>query len=150
VPQRAADWKDTLRRLLPGVWFGVLLCVALIATPAPFATLGSEEAGRVVRRVFALEAPTSLGLGAFLLLLERRAGLDRHVETGTSQFTGELMLILGALFCTVAGHYGLQPLFEQARAGTGSWRFPQLHLASTVLFGLKGLLVLVLAWKATR
>ena len=41
-----------LRRLLPGVWAGVLLCAALIATPAPFAVLGQADAGRVVSRIF--------------------------------------------------------------------------------------------------
>ena len=28
-----------LKRLLPGLWAGWMLCVALLATPAPFATL---------------------------------------------------------------------------------------------------------------
>jgi hypothetical protein len=137
-------FAQTLRRLLPGVWLGLLLCVALVATPAPFATLSPDDAGRVVRRIFTIEAPTSLVLGVLLLLVERRAGLARHAETGASQFTGEMMLVLGALFCTVAGHYGLQPLFEQARAGAGSIGFGQLHLASTAFFGLKILLVFAL------
>jgi hypothetical protein len=151
VPAGAgADWRETLRRLLPGVWLGLLVGVALIATPAPFATLAPADAGRVVRCIFAIEAPTSLALGVFLLLLERHAGLQRHERTGTSQFTAEMMLVLGALFCTVLGYYGLLPLMEQARAGAGSIGFGRLHLASTALFGLKGLLVLGLAWKAAR
>jgi hypothetical protein len=144
-----ADWRETLRRFLPGVWLGLLVGVALIATPAPFATLAPADAGRVVRRIFAVEAPTSLALGVLSLLLERHAGLLRHERTGTSQFTAEMMLVLGALFCTVLGYYGLQPLMEQARAGGGT-DFGRLHLASTALFGLKGLLVLGLAWKAAR
>jgi hypothetical protein len=126
------------------------LCVALIATPAPFATLAPEDAGRVVRRIFAIEAPTSLLLGMLLLFLERRAGLARHLAGQGSQATGEMMLVLGALFCTVMGYYGLQPALEQARAAGPAGGFGHLHAASVALFGLKGLLVLVLAWKAAR
>ena len=104
----------------------------------------------MVRRVFEIEAPTSLALGVLLLMLERRAGVARHELTGASQFTAEMMWVLGALFCTLLGHYGLQPMMAQARAGLGDASFGQLHLASTALFGLKGLLVLALAWKAAR
>jgi hypothetical protein len=139
-----------LRRLLPGLWFGLLLCVALIATPAPFATLSPEDAGRVVRRVFAIEAPASLALGVLLLILERRAGLARWNAGRGSQFTGEMLLVLGALFCTVAGHYGLLPMLEQARTSGATADFSRLHAASVGLFGTKGLLVLALAWKAAR
>jgi len=144
------DWRERLRRFLPGTWLGLLAGVAFIATPAPFATLATADAGRVVRHVFAIEAPASLAFGVLLLMLERHAGLVRHAATGASQFTPEMILVLGVLFCTVLGDYGLQPLMEQARAGTGSLDFGQLHLASTALFGLKGLFVLALAWKATR
>jgi hypothetical protein len=145
-----ADWRERVRRFLPGVWLGLLAGVAFIATPAPFATLATADAGRVVRHVFAAEAPTSLAFGVVLLMLERRAGLEYHEATGASQFTGEMILVLGALFCTVMGYYGLQPLMEEARGGTGSFGFGALHATSTVLFGLKGLFVLALAWKAAR
>ena len=138
------------RRLLPALWLGVLVGVALIATPAPFATLSTADAGRVVRRVFAVEAPVSLVLGVVLLLLERRAGLARHEATGESQFTTDMLLVLGALFCTVFGHYGLQPLFDEARAGGGPIGFGRLHALSTGVFGLKGVLVAALAWRAAR
>ena len=144
------DWRERLRRFLPGAWLGLLAGIAFIATPAPFATLAATDAGRVVRHIFSIEAPMSLAFGVLLLMLERRTGLERHVATGASQFTAEMILVLGALFCTVLGHYGLQPLMEQARAGTGSVDFGRLHLASTALFGIKGLFVLALAWKATK
>ena len=61
-----------MRRLLPGLWAGVLLCVALIATPAPFATLAVADAGRVVSRILAQEAWLSLIVAVALLLLARR------------------------------------------------------------------------------
>jgi hypothetical protein len=130
------------------VWLGLLLCIALVATPVPFAVLAPEDAGRVVRRIFALEAPASLVLGALLLTLERRSGLARLAAGEPSQFTLEMQLALGALFCTVTGYYGLQPLFADARAGAGPVAFGTLHLASTALFGVKTLLVAVLAWRA--
>jgi hypothetical protein len=141
-------WHGTLRRFLPGVWLGLLLCIALVATPAAFELVAPEDAGRIVRRIFSIEAPASLVLGVLLLVLERRSGLVRLAGGEPSQFTLEMQLALGALFCTVAGYYGLQPLFVQARAGTGPLAFGTVHLASTVLFGAKALLVAVLAWRA--
>ena len=44
------------RRLLPGLWAGLLLCIAAIAAPAAFRALPSADAGRVVARMFAREA----------------------------------------------------------------------------------------------
>jgi hypothetical protein len=55
-----------------------------------------------------------------------------------------------ALFCTIAGYYGLQPLMAEARAGAGVASFAALHGASLALFGLKGLAVLALAWITQR
>jgi len=59
-----------------------------------------------------------------------------------------MMLALGALFCTVAGYFALQPMMAAARAGQGPLSFGQLHAVSAVFYGLKLLLVLVLAWRA--
>lgn len=133
-----------VRRLLPGLWAGVLLCIALIATPAPFATLAPADAGRVVARIFAPEAYLSLLLGVAVLLLERRAAAG---PDGQARLTAPMLLALLALFCTVAGYFGLQPMMAAARAGQGAWSFGQLHAASLALFGVKLLAVLVLAWR---
>ena len=142
---------NLLRRLLPGVWLGLLAAIAFVAMPAAFAVLDRASAGALARQVFAVEAPLSLGFGALLLVIERRAGLERHLATGVSQFTVAMMLLLGALFCTVAGYYGLQPMMETARAGgSAALGFGQLHALSTVFFGAKGLAVLALAWRAAR
>ena len=67
-----------------------------------------------------------------------------------SQFSTEMVLALGAIFCTVVGYFGLQPLLAAARAGQGAWSFGQLHAVSFALFGLKLALVLALAWRAQR
>ena len=142
---------DTLRRLLPGIWFGLLAAIAFVATPAAFKALDVAQAGLVVRRIFEWEAGLSLAFGLLILVIERRAGLARHHQSGASQFSAEMMLAMGALFCTVAGYYGLQPMMEIARAGgASSLTFGQLHALSMAFFSAKGLLVLALAWKATR
>ena len=144
-------FTESLRRLLPGVWFGMLLAIALIATPAASSALDKASFGAIARAIFAREAPTSLVLGVLILVIERRDALARHMATGVTQFSSEMLLAAGALFCTVAGYYGLLPAMEQARLGGATQlSFLQLHALSLAFFGLKGLLVLVLAWKATR
>jgi Domain of unknown function (DUF4149) len=141
---------DRWRALLAGLWAGWLLCVALLATPAPFALLPTAEAGRVVARMLAQEAYTSLALGIVLVIFERRAakarvGDDLPSSSG-SQFSIGLALALGALFCTVLGYFGTQPLMAGARAGQGAFSFGQLHAVSAVLYGAKLIMVLALAW----
>ena len=144
-------FSESLRRLLPGIWFGVLLAIALVATPAASLSLDKASFGAVARAIFAREAPTSLVLGVLILVIERRDALARHLATGVTQFSSEMLLAAGALFCTVAGYYGLLPAMEQARLGGPTpLSFLQLHAVSLAFFGLKGLLVLALAWKATR
>jgi hypothetical protein len=144
-------FTESLRRLLPGVWLGLLLAIALVATPAASNALDKAAFGAMARAIFAREAPASLVLGVLILVIERRDALARHLATGVSQFSTEMLLAIGALFCTVAGYYGLLPALEQARLGGPSQlSFLQLHALSLALFGLKGLLVLALAWKATR
>lgn len=136
---------ERARRLLPAIWAGVLLCVALIATPAPFATLLVQDAGRVVARIFAQEAYLSIALGAACLLLERRAAASRE---GATRLSTSMLLVLGALFCTVAGYFGLQPMMVAAKAGQGALSFGQFHAISLMFFGAKTLAVLALAWRA--
>ncbi len=142
------QFAERARRLLPGLWAGWLLCVALLATPAPFALLSQAEAGRVVGRMLAQEAYTSLALGVLLLVLERLVA-RRAAASGTgSQFTMGMVLALGTVFCTVAGYFAVQPMMPLARLGQGPLSFGQLHLVSAAFYVLKGLLVLALAWRA--
>jgi hypothetical protein len=139
-----------LRRLLPALWAGVLLCIALIATPAPFALLARADAGRVVGRIFVQEAYLSLALSLLLFLLERRAARDESEAGRSSVFSANMLLALGALFCTVAGYFAVQPMMEAARAGQGQASFAVLHGVSTGFYALKTLLVCVLAWRVAR
>jgi Domain of unknown function (DUF4149) len=138
---------DRWRRLLPGLWAGWMLCTALLATPAPFATLLPSDAGRVVGRMLAQEAYTSLALGIVLLILERVAA-RRAAAAGGSQFSIEMLLAVGTLFCTIAGYFALLPMMAAARAGQGPLGFGQLHAISVGFFVVKGLLVLALAWRS--
>ncbi len=139
-----------LRALLPAAWLGVLLCIVLIGAPAPFATLVPADAGRVVSRIFAQEAGLSVLLALGLFIMERRAAAAAAAEGRGSVLNGNMLLLLGALFCTVAGYYALQLLMAQARAGQGAVSFAVLHGVSLGFFGLKLLLVAALAWRAAR
>ena len=120
-----------------------------MATPAGFALLARADAGRLAGRILAQEAWASLALAVLLLAMERgRARLAAEAGSGSVMST-EMLLLLGTVFCTVAGYFALQPLMPAARAGQGPLSFGQLHLASTVFYGVKALLVLVLAWRAS-
>ncbi|MBA3596510.1 MAG: DUF4149 domain-containing protein [Methylibium sp.] len=141
---------ERLRRLFPALWLGVLLAIALIAAPTLFAQLERAAAGRVAGRLFALEAQLSLALCIALGLIERRRASLRAAAGHGSRISAELLLVLGALFCTVCGQFALQPLMEAARAGEGRWSFGVLHAVSVGFYGLKTLLVAALAWRGAR
>ncbi len=139
---------ERLRRLLPALWAGLLLCVALIATPAPFTMLPASDAGRVVGRIFAQEAWASVALAFWLIAAEWRRARDAAEAEAGSVLSTEMLLLFGTVFCTVAGYFGVQPLILAARGGAGPLSFGQLHAISVLFFGVKTLLVLVLAWRA--
>jgi len=127
-------------RLLPGLWAGLLLCIAAIAAPAAFGALPSAEAGQVVSRIFIREAWLSLGLAALLLALQRR----RPAQPGL----GNVALLWATVVCTLLGYFAVQSLMPAARVGQGVLSFGQLHLISTVFYAIKTLAVLLLAWRA--
>jgi hypothetical protein len=129
------------RRLLPGLWAGLLLCIAGLAAPAVFAALPSADAGQVVSRIFVREAWLSLGLAAVLLVLERR----QVPHPGP----GNVPLLWATVACTLLGYFVVQALMPAARLRQGALSFGQLHLISTVFYAIKTLAVLLLAWRAT-
>lgn len=136
--------------LLAGLWAGVLLCIGALAAPSAFATLPVAEAGRFVGRVFAQEAYLSLTLALVLFLIERQRSQRAAAAGQGSVFSGSLMLVLGTLFCTVAGYFAVLPMMEAARGGQGALSFAALHAISGGFFVLKGVLVVVLAWRLGR
>jgi hypothetical protein len=132
---------------LAGLWAGVLLCIALLAAPSTFAVLPPADAGRAVGRMFAQEAYLSLLLVMLLFAFERKRALVDARSGRGSVLSTNILLLMGVLFCTVAGYFAVQPLMAAARAGQGAWSFAALHGASAGFFGLKALLVCVLAWR---
>lgn len=130
-----------LRQLVPALWAGLLLCIGLIAAPAAFATLAPADAGRVVGRLFAQEAFVSMAAALLFVMLERK-------HSG-AVLGANVWLALGALFCTVAGYFALQPMMAAARSGQGSWSFGQLHTLSLAFFAIKAVFVCALAWRTT-
>lgn len=140
--ERIAAW-------MAGLWAGILWGVALIGAPAGFATTTVETAGRAAGRMFAQEAYLSLGLAVVLFILCRRAA-RRAAEEGTgSVLSADMLLVMGTLFCTVAGYFAIQPMMAAAKAGTSAASFGVLHGISTGFYGLKAVLVSVLAWRLT-
>jgi Domain of unknown function (DUF4149) len=144
-----ATLEQRVRRLVPALWAGALLTVAAIATPAPFAMLPTADAGRVVARILAQEAWLSLAIGAAVVVMERRQA-RREAQAGQgSQLSTNLLLGLGAVACTLAGYFAVQPMLPAARAGQAWIGFGTLHAASVGFYALKLALVLTLAWRCT-
>ncbi len=134
---------------LSGLWAGVLLGVGLIGAPAGFASAAPEVAGRIAGRMFAVEAYLSLVAAVVLYLIVRRQ-TRVGVQTGAaSVLSADVLLVLGTLFCTVAGYFALQPMMAAARTGQGLLSFGMLHGLSAGFYAIKTLLVLVLAWRLT-
>ncbi|MEX8520796.1 MAG: DUF4149 domain-containing protein [Leptothrix sp. (in: b-proteobacteria)] len=137
-----------LRTVLTALWLGLVVTLAAVAAPTAFAVLERTLAGQVAGRMFGIEARVGLGLAIALFLIERRLASLRVAAGRGSVLSVEIMLVLGALFCTVLGYFALQPMMEAARAGQGAYSFGALHGVSSALFALKGLLLLALLWRA--
>ncbi len=135
--------------LLAGLWAGLLIGLGAIGAPAGFAVTTVEIAGRTAGRMFAIEAYVSLAAAMLLLLLTRKAALTEPDQPPVPALNTNLLLVLGTLFCTIAGYFVIQPMMAAARAGEGSLSFGALHGLSAGFFALKGLLVLSLAWRLT-
>ena len=135
------------RTVLAALWLGLVATLAAVAAPVLFAGLERADAGRLAGNMFRIEAYAALGLAAALFLIERRLASGWMRAGQGSVLSINLLLVLGALFCTVLGYFALQPMMEAARAGQGLLSFGALHGISSVMFVLKGLLLLVLVWR---
>jgi len=133
--------------VLAGLWAGMLASIGLMAAPAAFATLVPADAGRLVGRLLMQEAYVSLAMACVLFAIERQRSGRAAASGRGSVFSTNLILLLGTLFCTVAGHFAVQPMMAAARLGQGPWSFGALHAVSGSLFAFKGVLVLALAWR---
>ncbi len=137
-----------IRTLLAALWLGLVVTLGAAVAPTLFAMLERTEAGRIAGQLFRIEAHAGLGLAVALFLIERRLASLRMAAGRGSVMSLNLLLVLGALFCTVLGFFALQPMMEAARLGQGSFGFGALHGASSTLFLVKGLLLLGLVWRA--
>ncbi|MEO8299482.1 MAG: DUF4149 domain-containing protein [Burkholderiales bacterium] len=136
-----------LRALLATLWLGLVAALALLVTPTAFAVLERAQAGRLAGALFRAEAHLALAWALALFLIERGLAARQAATGRGSRVSVNLLLILAALFCTVLGYFGLQPMMEAARRGTGPYSFGLLHGASAAFFALKALLLAVLAWR---
>lgn len=136
---------------LSGVWVGLMLAVGGLASPSLFLVLERELAGKAAGRIFTLEAKVSLAFAMVLFMIERRRVRDL-AESGqvATVMTGNLLLILGALFLAIFGEFVMHPMIEAAKAGQPTaLSFGALHGVSSVLYWLRFVLVATLAWRLT-
>ncbi len=125
----------------------MLLAIGAMAAPAAFAVAAPDVAGRIAARLFMQEAYAGLAVAMVLFLLLRSQARVQSEQGRGSLFSIDMLLVLGALFLTVFGYFALQPMVQAARAGQGGLSFGALHGISAGMFCLKGVLVLVLAWR---
>ncbi len=135
---------------LAGAWLGEMAAVAFVAAPIVFSLLPHADAGRVASRLFGLDATIGLAAGAILVVVGLQLGQMMAERQAGSRFSAELGLALVALACIVAGSYALQPMLEAAREGQGTLSFGALHAISMAFFGLRIVVVGVLAWRLGR
>jgi hypothetical protein len=136
-------------KLLAALWLGLVVTLGGVTAPLAFQVLERGLAGQLAGACFRLEAQLSLGAAMLLFMVHRKIAQQQAEAGQGSRISTELLLVLGALFCTVLGYFALQPMMEAARAGTGIYSFGTLHGASSLLFLLKGVLLLVLVWRGT-
>lgn len=136
---------------LAATWTGVMLAVGGVAAPSLFMALERELAGKAAGRIFTLEAKLSLAFAIVLFMIERRRVRDL-AESGqtTTVMTGNLLIILGALFLAIFGEFVMHPMIEAAKAGQPTQlSFGALHGVSSALYWLRAVLVGCLAWRLT-
>jgi hypothetical protein len=138
LPRRIAAW-------LAGVWTGLIAAVGFVAAPVLFTVLPRADAGHAAAHLFAVDATLGLGAGALLLVLALHEA-RRNAELGGSRFSTEMLLVLAALFCIVAGHYATQPMLASAARGEGP-SFAVLHGVASAFFVARFVAVAVLAWR---
>ena len=137
LAERFAGW-------IAGLWAGMMVAIGFAAAPTLFALLPRSDAGRVAARLFEIDAYAGLAVAVVLLVLAMRSP-----RAGPSRFSIELMLVLAAIFCIVAGYFALQPMIESARRGEGGPSFAILHGVASAFFVVKVAAVALLAWRLT-
>jgi hypothetical protein len=138
-----------VRLLVAALWAGSLWAVGYLVAPTLFATLSDRTlAGSIAGSMFHAEAMVSLGCGVAMGVLLWLATPDWTPKRRRTA----LLLIVAMVMCTVASHFGLQPMMAELRA-TGlvddavKSRFGLLHGISSVIYLVQSLLAAWLVWK---
>ena len=135
--------------VLAGLWAGAVLAVAFIGTPAGFALVPRDVAGKLAGFMLAREAYLSIAMSVVLFVVVRAEARSAARLKQGSVLSANVLLVMGALLSTVFGHFGIGSAMDAAREGKGALSFGALHGISVLFFGLKGLLVIALAWRLT-
>jgi hypothetical protein len=147
-----APWPSVLakiRLLVAALWAGSLWAVGYLVAPTLFATLNDRVlAGAIAGSLFHAMAMLSLGCALAMVLLLWRA--TPGWDAGRRRTV--LALIAAMALCTVASHFGVQPLMAELKtavsaAGPGGVmesaaksRFGMLHGISSVIYLVQSLL----------
>ncbi|WP_374585232.1 DUF4149 domain-containing protein [Pseudoduganella sp.] len=133
---------DKVRLLVAALWAGSLWAVGYLVAPTLFATLDRQLAGQIAGSMFHSMALLSLGCGAamgVLLFFGTRAWTPKRRRT-------VLLIVVAMVMCTVASHFGLQPLMAAAKAANDG-SFGKLHGISSTIYLVQSLLAGWLLWK---
>ena len=131
-----------IRLLVAVAWAGSLWTVGYLVAPTLFATLSDRAlAGTIAGSMFHVQAMVSLVCGMLLMLLLWLATPDWRAVRRRKV----LAIIAGMLLCTVAVHFGLQPMMAELRASglveeAVKSRFGLLHGVSSVIYLVQSVL----------
>jgi hypothetical protein len=136
-----------VRLLVAALWAGSLWAVGYLVAPTLFATLADRAlAGTIAGSMFHVEAMVSLGCGVAMGLLLWLATPDWTPKRRRAA----LLIIVVMVMCTVASHFGLQPMMAELRGAADEAarsRFGMLHGISSVIYLVQSVLAGWLVWK---
>jgi hypothetical protein len=133
---------DKVRLLVAALWAGSLWAVGYLVAPTLFATLERQLAGQIAGTMFHSMALLSLGCGAAMGVLLFFGSRDWTPQRRRSV----LLIVVAMVMCSVASHFGLQPMMAAAKAANDG-SFGKLHGISSSLYLLQSLLAGWLLWK---
>ena len=137
-----------VRLLVATLWAGSLWTVGYLVAPTLFATLYDRAlAGTVAASMFRSEAWLSIACAVIMLVLLMVA---RELDAKRRRLLA--VLALAMLVCTLAVHFGLQPMMAALRTGgemepAAKTRFGVLHGISSVIYLIQSVLAGVLVAK---
>ncbi len=135
-----------VRLLVAVLWAGSLWTTGYLVAPTLFATLSDRVlAGTIAGSMFHSQALLSLGCAVAMLVLLKVATGDWTPRRRRTV----LALVAAMALCTVASHFGLQPMMAELKAAAGpdgvmasagKERFGMLHGVSSVIFLVQSVL----------